>query len=82
MKYEDRLNKLKTDLDKAKNLKYQAEARMEQLLKQEEEIFAELKDLNISPENLEGEIDKISQEIELLFKEANENLPRDLIEGE
>ncbi len=82
MNYEDRLNELKKDLDKAKNIKYQAEARMEQLEKQEKEIIEELEKLNIKPENLDIEISKLSNEIEELFKEATSNLPSDLIKGE
>lgn len=82
MNYEVRLNKIKSDLDKAKNLKYQAEARMEQLEKQEKEIIEELNEMNIKPENLEEEIAKLSKEIEELFNLAEQNIPKDLIEGE
>ncbi len=43
MDYEKELNVLKDNLEKAKSLKYKAEARLEQLNNQEQEIIKELK---------------------------------------
>lgn len=80
MDYEKKLKELKDNLEKARNLKYKAEARLEQLNQQEEEIIKELKTLGIEPENLETEIKQLTLEIEKLFKEANDLLPRDLLE--
>lgn len=80
MNYEKELNDLKSDLEKAKNLKYKAEARLEQLNQQEEEIIKELKNLGVEPKDLQSEIDKLTLDIERLFKEANELLPKDLLE--
>lgn len=80
MNYEKQLNDLKDDLEKAKNLKYKAEARLEQLNQQEKEIIEELDELGVKPENLNDEIDKLSLEIENLFREANDLLPKDLLE--
>ncbi|WP_353095243.1 hypothetical protein [Tissierella praeacuta] len=80
MDYEKELNSLKENLEKAKNLKYKAEARLEQLNQQEEEIIKELKGLGVEPEELENEINKLTLEIDRLFKEANELLPKDLLE--
>lgn len=80
MNYEKELNNLKESLEKAKNLKYKAEARLEQLNQQEEEIINELKDLGVKPEELETEINKLTSEIDKLFKEANQLLPKDLLE--
>lgn len=80
MNYENELSKLKTDLDKAKNLKYQAKARLEQLSKQEENIIEELKKLDVKPENLKEEIEKLDENIKNLFKEANEYIPTDLLD--
>ncbi len=82
MKYEERLNSLKEDLDKAKNLKYQAEARLEQLKKQEKEIIAELDELGIDPDQLNEEINNLESTIEELFKQASLNLPKDLLKGD
>ncbi len=80
MNYERELNNLKENLEKAKDLKYKAEARLEQLNQQEAEIIDELNKLGVKPENLNEEIEKLSLEIENLFKEANDLLPKDLLE--
>ncbi len=80
MDYEKELNVLKENLDKAKSLKYRAEARLEQLKKQEEDIIKELNTLNVKPEDLEQEINRLTASIDQLFKEANELLPKDLLE--
>lgn len=80
MDYEKELNSLKDNLEKAKNLKYKAEARLEQLNQQEEEIIKELKGMGIEPHELESEISKLTQDINKLFEEANELLPKDLLE--
>jgi len=80
MDYEKELNNLKENLEKAKNLKYKAEARLEQLNQQEEEIIKELKIMGIEPQDLESEILKLTQDINKLFEEANQLLPKDLLE--
>ncbi len=58
MDYEKELNILKDNLEKAKNLKYKAEARLEQLNNQQAEIIEELNSLGVNPENLDEEIKK------------------------
>lgn len=80
MNYEKELNALKENLDKAKSLKYKAEARLEQLNNQQQEIIEELKDLGVDPEDLEQEIEKLTNEIDKLFKEANLLIPKDILE--
>lgn len=80
MNYENELNSLKDNLEKAKNLKYRAEARLEQLTQQENEIIKELSDLGVEPKDLEAEIKRLTLDIDNLFKEANELLPKDLLE--
>lgn len=80
MNYEKELNDLKENLEKAKDLKYKAEARLEQLNQQEEEIIKELDELGVKPENLNQEIEKLTLEIKDLFDEANNLLPKDLLE--
>ena len=80
MDYEKELNLLKENLEKAKSLKYRAEARLEQLKQQETEIVKELEDLGVKPEDLETEITQLTSEINKLFQEANELLPSDLLE--
>lgn len=80
MNYEKELSLLKENLDKAKTLKYKAEARLEQLKHQEDEIIKELNELGVKPEDLENEIVKLTKVIESLFKDANEMLPTELLE--
>lgn len=80
MDYERELSSLKDNLEKAKSLKYKAEARLEQLKQQEDDIIKELKDLGVDPKDLDNEIQKLKVEINVLFKEANELLPKDLLE--
>jgi chromosome segregation ATPase len=80
MDYEKELKELKDSMEKAKNLKYRAEARMEQLKKQEDEIISELDKLGVKPEALDDEIAKLKSEIESLIKEANQLLPKDLLD--
>ncbi len=80
MDYEKELSILKENLEKAKSLKYRAEARLEQLKQQEDDIVQELKSLGVDPKDLDNEIQKLKMEINNLFKEANELLPKDLLE--
>lgn len=80
MDYEKELSQLKENLEKAKSLKYRAEARLEQLKQQENEIIKELDELGVKPEELESEISKLTSEINNLFKESNELLPKELLE--
>ena len=80
MNYEEKLNELKDNLEKAKSLKYKAVARLEQLNNQQQEIIKDLKNLGVNPEDLEEEIKKLKSEIDELFKEANNLLPKDILE--
>lgn len=80
MDYEKDLNILKDNLEKAKTLKYKAEARLEQLNNQEQEIIKELKSLGVNPLELEKEIGVLTKEIDSLFKEANDLLPKDILD--
>jgi chromosome segregation ATPase len=80
MDYEKELSQIKDNLEKARSLKYRAEARLEQLKSQEEELIKELNELGVKPDELEDEIKRLTSDIERLFKEANELLPKDLLE--
>lgn len=79
--YDKKLNQIKDNLDKAKNLRIRAEARLEQLNRQKEEIMVELKGLGVEPENLDSEITKLKDEIEGLIKKAESLLPEELIKN-
>lgn len=77
--YDKTINQIKENLDKAKSLRIRAEARMEQLNKQKEEIVKEVEGFGVKPEDLENEIAKMKQEIEEMISKANELLPMDLL---
>ena len=77
MNYEEELKSLKDSLDKYKSLKYKAEARLEQLNVQRDQLIKEIKSNGIEPEDLNNEIGTLQKEIEELFRKAEELLPRD-----
>lgn len=79
MDYERELSNLKESLEKAKTLKYKAEARLEQLKNQEDQIIRELKTLGVEPSDLDKEIESLRIKIEELLNKANEMLPNDLL---
>lgn len=79
MDYEKELIQLKDGLEKAKTLKYKAEARLEQLKNQEDQIIRELKVLGVEPADLEKEIESLKEKIEESLKKTNEMLPTDLL---
>ncbi|WP_071027415.1 hypothetical protein [Peptoniphilus raoultii] len=76
MNYEDNLNNLKKQLDRAKDLKYKADARLESLKSQKEELLKEIKSQGINPEDLGTQIEKLEGEIKDLFEKANNMLPK------
>lgn len=79
LEYENKINQIKDNLDKAKNMRIRAEARLEQLNKQKEEILGELKELGVPPESLDTEISNLKSEIEDLIDKAQKLIPEELI---
>lgn len=79
LEYEKKINQIKENLDRAKNMRIRAETRLEQLNKQKEEILDELKDLGVSPEQLDSEINRLKNEIEDLINKAEKLIPEELI---
>ena len=76
MNYEENLKNLKEQLDRLKNMKYKSEARLEQLNAQKKDILNEIEKQGIKPEDLENEISNLKSEIDRLFAEANDLMPR------
>ena len=68
--YEKKISQLKESLDKAKNLKIRAEARLEELGRQRTEMLSKLELLGVSPNDLDQEIVKLRGNIDALIKEA------------
>lgn len=76
---EKELTILKENLEKIKGLKYKTEARIEQLQRRKEEILEEIKSLQVNPDNLDGEIEKLKEEISSLLQRAKAHLPEDIL---
>lgn len=58
-----RLQQIKATIDRGRTEKARAEATLESLQKQEEEIHRQLAELGVKPENLEAEIERLKVEI-------------------
>ena len=80
MNYEEELKKLKSDIDRANNLKNVAAANLKVLEDQEAQLLEDLKQLGVQPENLDSTIEKLKKEIEEMLKEANSLMPRDILD--
>ncbi|MGQ9532687.1 MAG: hypothetical protein ACUVTQ_07780 [Desulfotomaculales bacterium] len=76
---EDRIRELREALEKAKQMRIQAETRLEELARQEGEILRELEALGVKPENLAAEIERLDREIAALLDQAESLLPWDLV---
>lgn len=73
--YEKTIAELKENLEKAKSMKFRAEAKLEQLNRQKEEITAEIKAMGLEPEKIDEEICKLQKQIDTLIEESKEMLP-------
>ncbi|MDE5412891.1 hypothetical protein [Alkalihalobacterium chitinilyticum] len=77
---EHELTKIKEAIDKAKDMRYRAEAKLEELENQQKRLLDELEELGVKPENLEAEIKKLEEEIERGLAETKAIIPRELME--
>jgi chromosome segregation ATPase len=68
--YEKTIGQIKENLDKAKNMRIRAEAKLEQLNRQKQDILKEIETLGIKPEVLDSEIERLKKEIEELIDKA------------
>lgn len=73
------LETMKQSVDKGKELLGKAEGRLESLQQQESELNLQIKQQGIEPENLPDEIQKIQEQIQTLFSEAQALIPYELI---
>lgn len=76
---EKRIADLKDQIEKAKQLKYKYEARLDELHRQKERLLQELAELQVRPEDLEGEIRRLQTAVDALLCEAASLLPADLL---
>lgn len=79
MSVEKRITELKEALNKAKDLRYKAEAKKETLLKQKEELVEEIRKEGVEPENLEAEIKSLEETIARMTKEIEGMIPWDIL---
>lgn len=73
--YEAKLNELKDRLELAKKKKIRAEARLEELNNQKNEIINQLKEMGVSPEELDSQINILKQQIESQIENIEAMLP-------
>ena len=69
-----RLNNLKAQIEKGKTEKTRAETNLESYTKQRDEVVAQMAELGVTPETVDGEIEKLNVEIEADLKQAEELL--------
>lgn len=79
--HEQRVSELRDRIEKARQLKYKYEARLDELNRQRERLLLELAELQVRPEDLAGEIERLQQESDALLQEAAALLPADLVKG-
>jgi F0F1-type ATP synthase membrane subunit b/b' len=72
---EKNLAGLKERIEKAKSLKYKAEARLEELQRQRTQLLDELKELGVTAETLPQEIERLEAEIRRMLADAEQLLP-------
>ena len=77
--HEQRVSELRDRIEKARQLKYKYEARLDELNRQRERLLLELAELQVRPEDLAGEIERLQQESDALLQEAAALLPADLV---
>lgn len=76
----DKLKLLKDGLERANNLRIQAETRLEELSRQEKEIIEQIRALGVEPDRLEEELARLEGEITALIVEIEALIPWDLLE--
>lgn len=70
----ERLNSLKSQIEKGKTEKTRAETNLQTYEKQRDEIVAEMAELGVTPETVDAEIERLDAEIEEGLKQAEELL--------
>lgn len=70
-----RLRELQERAERARTEKARAEATLESLEKQRNELVAEIREMGVEPEDLPAEIERLEEEIAQGLKKAEELLP-------
>jgi chromosome segregation ATPase len=80
MSVEQQLTQIKKAIEKARDMRYRAEAKLEELENQKKRLLVELEELGVKPEQLDQEIERLEKEIDSSLKETWELIPKELIE--
>ncbi|WP_059105234.1 hypothetical protein [Shouchella shacheensis] len=75
---EQDLERMKQSLDKARDVRYRAEAKLEELENQKKRLLGELEELGVKPEMIDTEIEQLESEIERSMQEAWSLIPKEL----
>lgn len=76
IEFDKKIIEIKDRLEKAKNAKIRAEARLEQLSRQRDEIVKELESMGIKEEQLQEEISRLRTEMEESIIKAEQLIPK------
>ncbi|MDQ0206270.1 hypothetical protein [Alkalicoccobacillus murimartini] len=79
---EQDLKKMKQAIDQARDVRYRAEAKLEELENQKERILKELEELGVEPEGLDQEISRLETEIQQAMEKTWTLIPKELIRHE
>ncbi|GAE34679.1 hypothetical protein [Halalkalibacter akibai] len=82
MSVEQQLAQIKKAIDKARDMRYRAEAKLEELENQKTRLLVELEELGVKPEELEQEIQRLEREIDHSLKETWDLIPKELLNNE
>ncbi|MFC0471982.1 hypothetical protein ACFFHM_16130 [Halalkalibacter kiskunsagensis] len=82
MNVEQQLTQIKQAIEKARDMRYRAEAKLEELENQKNRLLVELEELGVQPEELDQEIKRLEHEIDLSLKETWDLIPKELIKDE
>jgi len=77
---EEQMKAVKQKLEKAKNMRYKAEARLETLEREEKQILQELAELEVEPDQLDEEIERLEKQITAEMERIWNLLPEELKE--
>lgn len=82
MTVEQQLAQMKKAIDKARDMRYRAEAKLAELNNQKERLLEELEELGVKPEQLDEEIEKLEKEINDSLARTWELIPKELMKDE
>ncbi|MEW6398363.1 MAG: hypothetical protein AB1503_04230 [Bacillota bacterium] len=81
MNLESDLALLKQQLQQARTVKARAEGQLEALEQDRQRILAEMGELGVTPDTIDGEVARLEKDIAGLLEEARRLIPRELLGG-